>query len=358
MPGNAIPRLGWARNIHVDIVRHPVLGLEQLERVELRAGLVSEQFDLQLIGLVRRPETLDLKARAIFKADKAAGIIVRSVLLVRALRHLPKTPIAPAARAELRAAHPCHCNGLGHAEQVPHRVEHMHAHIPERAPALLDKPEIPRGNATSAHTARTGVVQIAKITLACEIAQVLAPIGKPGRKRHHIDHARGLGDLHELLCRLLGIRQGLGHHHMLVIANHLERDRHMPLIGRAHKNRVNLWILAHGFVIGVKPLLSGQLAGELRHPLWQQIAQRHDLASRIRGKGAAIGLANAHSHDARTYFLIWHPALLLLNVLDDKNSRPIMHKTRRVTNRILGKGRTPKPRRTSLIRRCAVGVYR
>ena len=89
---------------------------------------------------------------------------------------------------------------------------------------------------------------------------------------------------------------------MLVIFDDLEGNRHMPLVGRAHKNRVDIRVFAHGFVIGVKFLFARQFAGKVFHSLCHQIAQRDDLAPRICGKGTAIGLANAHSHNTRTHF--------------------------------------------------------
>src|SRR5688500_318089 len=124
---------------------------------------------------MRRPEALDLHPGAVLESDEAAGVIVRRVLAPHALRRrLLWVPVAHAARPELRLRHAGDAARLRGPQEGPHRVQRVHAHVPEGATPLVIVAHVPGWNAVAPHAARTRVVQLAEQARPRLLAQVPA----------------------------------------------------------------------------------------------------------------------------------------------------------------------------------------
>jgi hypothetical protein len=77
----------------------------------------------------------------------------------------------------------------------------VHAHVAERAAALLNKAQAPVEDAAAPDRSRAGVIQLAELALLGQFAQVACILCKTGRERHHVDHTRRFSRFHQLACR-------------------------------------------------------------------------------------------------------------------------------------------------------------
>ena len=80
--------------------RRAIDGTIDRQRQQLSASFGAEQFDLQLLWLMRGPETLDQQTRAIVEANDATSVVVGGVLGGLVYRTLAGDPPAPAITGE------------------------------------------------------------------------------------------------------------------------------------------------------------------------------------------------------------------------------------------------------------------